>query len=162
MMHTRTTGFTLVELISVMIIVGILAVFALPRFFDRQIYDARRFYEETISALRYAQKAAIAQRRLVCVSFPGNNSVLLNIASAAPETNPVSCNTPLSGPNGGSPYTVTAQGGVTFTGSPGTFNFDAQGRPTNASGNTIALPATIQILGAANSITIEGVTGYVH
>lgn len=162
MMQTRTTGFTLVELISVMIIVGILALFALPRFFDRQTYDARRFYEETVSALRYAQKAAIAQRRLVCISFPGNNSVLLNIASAAPETNPASCNSPLSGPQGTTPYTVTAQGGVTFTGSPIAFNFDAQGRPTDATGNTIASTTTIQIVGAADAITVEGVTGYVH
>ncbi|WP_292934450.1 GspH/FimT family pseudopilin [Noviherbaspirillum sp.] len=155
MIHTRTTGFTLVELISVMIIVGILAVFALPRFFDRQTYDARRFYEETVSILRYAQKAAIAQRRLVCVSFPTNHSVELNIASTNPETVAGACDKPLSGPQGTPPYTVTADGSVTFTGTPNAFNFDALGRPTSS-------PGTIQITGAANSITVEAETGYVH
>lgn len=59
-------GFTLVELIVTMIVVGILAVAVIPRFADQSGFDARGFRDGTLSVLRYAQKSAVAQRRQVC------------------------------------------------------------------------------------------------
>ena len=56
----RQHGFTLVELILVIVVLGILAAVAGPRFFDRQVFDQRLHYEESLAALRYAQKRAIA------------------------------------------------------------------------------------------------------
>jgi MSHA pilin protein MshC len=53
-------GFTMVELIMVIVIAGILAAVVGPRFFDRRVFDERLFYEETVAALRYAQKLAVA------------------------------------------------------------------------------------------------------
>ena len=69
-------GFTLIELITVLILVGILAVTALPRMFDRNTFESRGFFDETKSILRYAQKSAIAQRRDVCVTFAGTGAAL--------------------------------------------------------------------------------------
>jgi MSHA pilin protein MshC len=43
-------GFTLVELIVVMIVVGILAVAAMPRFFDN-VFDERGFHDAAKSAV---------------------------------------------------------------------------------------------------------------
>ena len=57
-MHSR--GFTLVELILVIVVIGILAAVVGPRFFDRQVFDDRMAYEEGLSAVRYAQKLAVA------------------------------------------------------------------------------------------------------
>jgi MSHA pilin protein MshC len=58
-------GFTRVELLMVIVIIGILAVVVGPRFFDRKVFDERLFHEQLASAVRYAQKQALASGCLV-------------------------------------------------------------------------------------------------
>ncbi|NNF16323.1 MAG: prepilin-type N-terminal cleavage/methylation domain-containing protein [Gammaproteobacteria bacterium] len=53
-------GFTLVELVLVITLVGILAVVAAPRFFNNSTFDERGYRDEIGAALRYAQKVAVA------------------------------------------------------------------------------------------------------
>lgn len=162
MARARSSGFTLVEMIGVMIIVGILAVAALPRFFDRQIFESRGFHDELLAALRYAQKSAIAQRRSVCVVF-GANSATLTIASASSDApaNRYTCDKNLRSPTGTAPFVVTAPSGVRFAAAPTSFLFNSLGQPVNAAGVAIATQ-TIQVSETGRSIIIETDTGYVH
>lgn len=48
-------GFHPDQYVTVLILVGILAVTALPRMFDRNTFESRGFFDETKSILRYAQ-----------------------------------------------------------------------------------------------------------
>jgi MSHA pilin protein MshC len=147
--RTKTSGFTLVELIVVLIIVGVLAVATLPRFFDQSTFDDRGFYDETLAILRYAQKTAVAQRRLVCVTFTAT-TVALKIAHNFGGA----CTDDVMSPNGTASYKITAHGSSQFSTIPSAISFNPDGSASAA--------ASIQVSGAANVISVDAVTGYVY
>lgn len=144
-------GFTLVELIVTMVIVGILAIAVVPRFVNRADFDARGFYDGTLSVLRYAQKSAVAQRRTVCVAF-GAASVTLTIASVFGGA----CDTNLTGPDGVAPYMLTVTtAGVAYAALPVNFSFLPSGAASSG-----------QVFSVTNlpgkTITVVAATGYVQ
>ncbi|HAV37926.1 MAG TPA: MSHA biogenesis protein MshC, partial [Massilia sp.] len=73
---TRHRGFTAVELILVIVLVGIVSAVAMTRFFDRRVYDAETATEQLRSMLRYGQKLAIARHRDVFVQLAPNRVAL--------------------------------------------------------------------------------------
>jgi prepilin-type N-terminal cleavage/methylation domain-containing protein len=73
-------GFTLIEMIMTLVIVGILAVVVAPRFLGTSVFQSRGFADQVQATLRYAQKEAIAQHRNVCVAMT-SNSISLKIAN---------------------------------------------------------------------------------
>ena len=140
------SGFTMIEMIVVMMVVGILGAIVLPRFADQSVFEVRGFEDETKALLRYAQKAPIAQRRFVCVSFSATGATLSIGATIA-------CGAALTGPRGETPFAISAGSGTGYTPTPTGFYFDASGTPSM--GQTIAVTG-------GGSITVEAVTGYVH
>lgn len=152
-------GFTLIELVMVLVLVGVLAVFAAPRLLATSDINARGFHDETLAYLRYAHKTAIAQRRTVCVGFTVSGAVL-TIAVAASST---SCaGNPLRGPKGESPATVSASPSIAYSMAPTSFNFNGLGQPIDSGTGAPFGTQTIQVAGASGSITIESETGHVH
>ena len=161
----RSAGFTLVELIMTMIIIGILAAVAIPRFFDTDVFKARGFADEVQATLRYAQKVAIAQHRNVCVEMTASD-ITLKIASASGAASV--CNTNLVSPAGqpsncpSATYKICTPSAATTLDPAATFGFDALGKPFDTVGNPSVAQKTFTINGATNSIIVEAETGYVH
>jgi MSHA pilin protein MshC len=150
-------GFTVPELVAVLLIVGVLAAVAVPRFSTISYgQDELRFYEQTLAALRHAQNTAVTTQRTVCAVFTGTTLVL----RYAPSYGTATCLSTdgVKPPGGGSaPYTVTAQGNAGYSSTPSNFNYDRSGRPVDNGG--AALGQTIAFIGG-KQIVIEVDTGY--
>lgn len=148
-------GFTLIELIVTMTIVGILAVTVIPRWSGSSEFNERAFRDRVVAALRYAQKSAIATRRTTCAIFAASPASVSFRISGSNGAADCSVGGALVGMEGNA-LVVTAGSGVSFSALPAAIVFDAAGRPT--SGATINISA----LSASQSITVEAETGYVH
>jgi MSHA pilin protein MshC len=173
-------GFTMVELIVVMVLIGILGAVGVARFFDRAGFDADAFTEQTRSMLRYGQKVAIARHRPVFVQLdPARISLCFTNLAPCPAGDQVPA------PSGGNSATGTTAAncmpaswycegkpaGLSYTLSPeatyaagkGFVSFDALGRPYDASGaeDFPGLTITIQGDGLVRTVSVAPETGYV-
>jgi MSHA pilin protein MshC len=154
-------GFTLPELIVTLVLIGILAVFVLPKLTGMNAVRSRSEYDKVLSAITYARKAAVAQRRYACVVLSGT-VVTLTIDPNPPEATATafggSCPfaTPLNLPAKDAACSAANQTCLqhsTVSAAPATFQFDALGRAS--------APVTITMSGYP-PITVEGETGHVH
>lgn len=150
-------GFTLVELVGVLVVTAVLAIVALPRLYNLSAFDARAFRDEVASSLRYAQKTAIAHRRCVYVVISGNSLSLFfdhDVNRCAAQGSPVS---DPAGTGAGAPYVRSPRGGVGLTASIASFRFDPLGSPQPDQSITLTVSGDV-----VQTITVERNTGYVH
>ncbi|MFO1339333.1 MAG: type II secretion system protein [Burkholderiaceae bacterium] len=150
-------GFTLVELIAVLLMAGVLAVVAMPKLDGALALRNDTARDEVLSALRYAGATAQSHRRLVCADV-GSSAVTLRIASTRPAS---ACDSTLAGPDGSASYTTNA-GGASFGVSPaGTLYFQPNGRVTSDGAGSTASARTVTVSGTG-SISVSGETGFVR
>ncbi len=146
----RQSGFTLVELVVMIVLASILSAFAMVKLLDRRVIDARGFADQMTAALQFAQKAAVAQRRTMYVSVDTAARRVRVCLDGA-------CTQPLTAPEGGN-LDYTASSNVTLTSSTAQFSIDALGRPSFAATQSMTAAGG----DATYTITIEADTGYVH
>ena len=150
---TRSHGFTLVELVIVISLMGILGAIAASRMLTSQGFASRGFYDEAQAVVRYAQKTAIAWHRTIVVCVAADN------VSAISNTD---CNAPTYVPHpldASKPLKSTAPSGVTLSPT-GSFSFDSGGRPS-VPGTTITLVST-NTDDPVRQIIVAAETGYVY
>lgn len=150
-------GFTLPELVAVLIIVGVLATVALPRLAGVVALRQDSWREEVVAALRTARQTAIAHRRLVCVVVAADRVTL----AIAPSNPAVACSAALPGPGGTADYSVSPGGAVAAVVPAGTLYFQSAGRVTSDGAGALASNRLITISGAAD-IVVVGETGHVR
>ena len=156
MRPTAVAGFTLIELILVLVLTGALAVVALPAFFDRAGFGEYAIESDLVAAARFAQKTAVASGCDVqfAVSATGYR---LSYRAGGSDT---SCgngafSVAVTDPQGRA-YAGTVPDGVTVS----SLNryFDALGRVRAADGSESG--GTISV--GTRTITLTGGTGYVQ
>lgn len=145
-MKHHALGFTLAELVIVIVIAAILAAIAIPQFNLREI-DATWFHEQVRSGVRYAQRTAIAQRRCVFVSVTATQLSLLYGDAACAVTA-----TPVTDLATNQAFVLTAPTGVTLGAAPNPFSFNGLGQPSAA--------ASVSVDG--KTVTVNAESGYVQ
>lgn len=168
----------MIELITVIILIGILSAVGVSRFFDNNAFANRAYADQAKTILRYAQKLAISQNRPIFVRADGNSFAVCSAAVCGAGT----LIAPPSGSNSGNtatqsycqsnssyaanwmcegrPSTVAISGAVSLF-------FDALGRPYNIGDNGLVSSfqgASVTFTSGSNNavIVIEPETGYVH
>lgn len=149
----QSAGYTLIELITVLVILGVLAAVAVPKMFDRRIFLARGYADELAATLRYAQSVAAASGCdvQVTINAAGYSAYQHQAAgNRCQRSGPWS--TPVLLPDGAA---VSGATPTNVTVAPAArLRFDAQG------GVAGAAAAPIRINGFA--LTIDAVSGYVQ
>lgn len=172
----RLRGFTFVELIAVIVLTGILASFAVPRFMDRSSFDSVAFSDQTAALLRFAQKVAGAQNRNVFVSISATRVALCYDAACSAGNRVLAP----GGANSRSTATMAACGDGTWACEAppaqvritpaAAFYFDPVGKPfaatdgasTTLSTFTAPLVLSVRAGTSVRTITVEMETGYVR
>ena len=161
MAHRRAMGagqgFTLVELIAVLILLGILSFVALPRLQQTAGFGQLGFHDRVGAALRFAQKSAVAQRRLVCATSAADR-LTLSVATAFGDA---ACANPMAGPAGASPAALAPSAATTLSAAPaGPMYFQPSGTVTSDGAGANPADFVLSVTGQA-PITVRGVTGLV-
>jgi MSHA pilin protein MshC len=157
-----SAGFTFTELIVILLVIGILAAVAIAKLSDINVIQQRSEYDKVVSAIQYARKSAVAQRRYACVAVSAT-AVSLTLDPNPPE----STATPFGGscpfatalalpspdPTPSCASNQTCVKNTSIVSTSGNFQFDPRGR---------ASAQVVVTVSGFPSITVEAETGYVH
>jgi prepilin-type N-terminal cleavage/methylation domain-containing protein len=126
-------GFTIIELIMVVVLIGILAVSIVPKFVDTSAFSLAGGAAMAAADIRYTQELAMGTHSSKTIVFTTTNTYYT-----------------VDSRNVNLPSRVTISSGATFT-------FNSLGEPTTGGGSSITLGAGAE----TKTITVESYTGRV-
>jgi MSHA pilin protein MshC len=154
-------GFTLIELVITIIVVGILSAVVVPSMIAVTQHDATTAADELRRNISHVQLIAISQsqRLRLSVNAAGTNYTVLSCNNTA-----CTSTTAVTDPATGAVFSVDLTNGVTFTfGANSTLDFDSLGRPQSNGSLIATIPArtyTISGSGHSVSVSVMPITGF--
>jgi MSHA pilin protein MshC len=149
MIHkNNASGFTLVELVMVIVLLGIVSAIALPRFFERSSFEEHALFNDVLNAIRYSQKLAVASGCATQISISASSYAVLRENTCG--SNSFSLSLAAHHPTTGEAGFTGNQGDVSLTATNPTTTFNSLG--TADADNTISV--------GSRQISIVAATGF--
>ncbi|WP_457335758.1 pilus assembly FimT family protein [Rhizobacter sp. P5_C2] len=139
-------GFTLIELIMVIVLTGTLAVVALPRMVDTTMWRLRAYGDQLRNQLQTAQRLATRQRRPVIATITPTGASFAYVSGGSLAT--LACPSAI-------PSCIAESGSRSIT-----FNSGNTGQAVTSTG--AALTITVSSGSYTSAFTVENDTGAVH
>lgn len=143
-------GFTIIEIIALLMIIGVLSAVAISRVSATDTYSLTSEVETLKAHLRFAQARALSDDVSWGISLTTNSYTLLKNGATAP----------YNLPNENS-ATHTLQNGASITSGTVSIAFDKWGRPIDSLGNPVTTNIPITISGS-HTITVTKNTGFIQ
>lgn len=147
-------GYTLVEMVMTLVLISILSASVLPKFFNLTSYQEKALFDDTLNAIRYAQKLAVATGCNVQFVIASNQFTLKRPAgrSTCASITATDFSNNVAQPATGANYTGS-QSGINLTAI--TLYFNALGIVVSSTGSNISV-------GASHAMTLVPSTGFVY
>ena len=144
-------GFTLVELVAVILIAGILGTILVVKLVDRQPFQAEGYAGVVYHNLQYTRILAVSLNDRYRIVFSASSYQILDSAG-----------TPIVNPETGS-VTTSYPTGVTVTPNT-TVIFDSLGKPYNASSVALSSLLTLTVTAgtSTDTVTVTPETGFIE
>lgn len=139
-------GFTLIELIMVIVLTGTLAAVAIPRMVDTTMWRLRAYGDQLQNQIQTAQRLAIRQRRPVIATITPTGASFAYVSGTSIAT--LACPPAI-------PSCIAESGTRSIT-----FNSGNTGQAVTSSGS--ALTITVSSGSYSSAFTVENDTGAVH
>lgn len=160
----QQNGFTMIELVAIMVIIAIMAAVAIPRFTKLSTYSLTQSTNELVEAIRFAQETSMVQVDTHYQIVTGGSDKYrvrqydLTTTSTSDITNPLS---------GSSPFVADNNDWSGITLGSANLSFDNRGYPCASAAPCNAPmtnPVTITLSDGTDSqsITVEPITGYAY
>ena len=150
-------GFTIVELVVTIIILGVIASVAGPRFFGTSSYEAMGFSQTLSTSLGYAQKLAMSTGCHTRVAIVSDSLNLYQGNSSCTDSDLTRNVQRVTGGN----FSEAVPGALSVDSMD--IYFDTRGRPREyADGALLTSTKTVNVDGGARQVKIEAETGFVY
>lgn len=155
----RDAGFSLIELVMLLVVMGVLAVVASP-LFEYRAFEQRGFYDEVSWAARYARTLAVTSGCDVQLSV-SSNAYELKQRGTCSTTGDFAM--PVRHPGTGDSMSAVAPAEVTLSMTNNPVVFKALGNTTDLQGQPLdRTKVTVGLTAGPRSFTIFGATGFVQ
>ena len=150
--NSKEAGFTLIEMIVVIVIVGVLSAYAIMKSYSTAQFTLLSQAQTMASDIRHVQSLATTWGRSLRITADTANGIY-SVSCVTAGTSP--CNfAPVLNPSTGAAFSVALQQGAVLSG-PATLDINSLGQPSAA--GVYGLSAS----GATKNVSVSALTGFV-
>jgi MSHA pilin protein MshC len=157
---TKEAGFTLMELIIVLVVVGLLSAYAMMRNSSSSVFSLLSQAQTLASDIKHVQSMATVWGKSLTITATnganGSYSVSCTNSTAAP------CNgtagAPVINPATGIAFTISLQKGVVLAGTPATLVINSLGQPASAAQYVLTTDGggmTVNVAALTGNVTVS-------